>query len=161
MRERERKGGIGGVLVVVMVSASMDHYTTTTTLRSLCSLRGLIFSPSFFRMSRLWRYGSPYTRVRDYIQNKFIAEENRPIWFDVWTVHPPFREPVLKEKLPINDYFIRNRSIREPQGKNLPCLWKTGKWTGFFYSWAKNRDRLDCNWLFLETVWDRNAEQGF
>ena len=70
-----------------------------------------------FRMSRLWRYGSPYTRVRDYIQNKFIAEENRPIWFDVWTVHPPFREPVLKEKLPINDYFIRNRSIREPIGR--------------------------------------------
>ncbi|CBY13034.1 unnamed protein product [Oikopleura dioica] len=69
-------------------------------------------------MSRLWRYGSPYTRVRDYIQNKFIAEENRPIWFDVWTVHPPFREPVLKEKLPINDYFIRNRSIREPKDLN-------------------------------------------
>jgi hypothetical protein len=91
-------------------------------------------------MSRLWRYGSPYTRVRDYIQNKFIAEENRPIWFDVWTVHPPFREPVLKEKLPINDYFIRNRSFREPQGKELgfkTCLQKQAYEQAFFISELK------------------------
>merc|ERR1719431_280430 len=49
-------------------------------------------------MSRLWRYGSVYSRTRDFIVGKHNSWEDRPIWFDVWTKHPPRRQPVILEK---------------------------------------------------------------
>jgi len=35
--------------------------------------------------------------------------EERPIWFDVWTRHPPRRDPVLLERVPINALGYRDR----------------------------------------------------
>jgi len=60
-------------------------------------------------MSRLWRYGSVYSRTRDFIVGKINPWESRPLWFDVWTKHPPRRDPVLLERVPINPLGYRNR----------------------------------------------------
>jgi len=60
-------------------------------------------------MSRLWRYGTVYSRVRDFIVGKHHSWESRPIWFDVWTKHPPLRDPVLLERVPVNDIGLRER----------------------------------------------------
>ena len=60
-------------------------------------------------MSRLWRYGTVYSRTRDFIVGKFHSWESRPIWFDVWTKHPPLRDPVLLERVPVNDVGLRER----------------------------------------------------
>lgn len=70
-------------------------------------------------MSRLWRYGSCYSRIRDFIQNRFIADDGRPIWFDVWTCHPPFRDPILGEKEDLNEFRFRPRQIDPPQGDQI------------------------------------------
>ena len=72
-------------------------------------------------MSRLWRYGTCYSRVRDYVRNKYIPDEARPIWFDVWSVHPPFRSPVLIERQDFDkDVWIRPRNVKPVQGGFLP-----------------------------------------
>ena len=60
-------------------------------------------------MSRLWRYGSVYSRTRDFLVGKMNPWEARPIWFDVWTRHPPRRDPVLLERVPINALGYRDR----------------------------------------------------
>jgi len=60
-------------------------------------------------MSRLWRYGSVYSRTRDFLVGKMNPWETRPIWFDVWTRHPPRRDPVLLERVPINALGYRDR----------------------------------------------------
>ena len=60
-------------------------------------------------MSRLWRYGTVYSRTRDFIVGKYHSWESRPVWFDVWTKHPPLRDPVLLERTPVSDMGLRER----------------------------------------------------
>ena len=50
------------------------------------------------RVARYWRHGTVYTRERDQYLQKFKSWEERPIWFDVWTKQPPFRDPILMER---------------------------------------------------------------
>ena len=70
-------------------------------------------------MSRLWRYGTCYSRIRDFVRAGFISDEAKPIWFDVWTNHPPFTNPVLGEKEPLNEFIFRPQVVNAPKRKNF------------------------------------------
>ena len=73
-------------------------------------------------MSRLWRYGTCYSRIRDFVRAGFISDEAKPIWFDVWTNHPPFTNPVLGEKEPLNEFIFRPQVVNAPKRKNFVRL---------------------------------------
>ncbi|XP_022536191.2 28S ribosomal protein S23, mitochondrial [Astyanax mexicanus] len=44
--------------------------------------------------SRLEKFGTVYTRVRDLMRSGVIKESQKPLWFDVYTAFPPKREPL-------------------------------------------------------------------
>ncbi|XP_043114188.1 28S ribosomal protein S23, mitochondrial isoform X2 [Puntigrus tetrazona] len=44
--------------------------------------------------SRLEKFGTVFTRVRDLMRAGVIKHEEKPIWFDVYAAFPPKREPL-------------------------------------------------------------------
>ncbi|XP_030392614.1 28S ribosomal protein S23, mitochondrial isoform X2 [Gopherus evgoodei] len=47
--------------------------------------------------SRLEKLGSVFTRTRDLLRSRVLAEAQKPLWFDVYAAFPPLREPVYRE----------------------------------------------------------------
>ncbi|XP_016138031.1 28S ribosomal protein S23, mitochondrial-like [Sinocyclocheilus grahami] len=47
--------------------------------------------------SRLEKFGTVFTRVRDLMRAGVIKHEERPIWFDVYAAFPPKREPLYEK----------------------------------------------------------------
>uniref|UniRef100_A0A8C5LKT4 Small ribosomal subunit protein mS23 n=1 Tax=Leptobrachium leishanense TaxID=445787 RepID=A0A8C5LKT4_9ANUR len=47
--------------------------------------------------SRLEKLGTVYTRVRDLLRAGVIKQNEKPIWFDVYTAFPPKREPAYEK----------------------------------------------------------------
>ncbi|KAL1260940.1 hypothetical protein QQF64_008767 [Cirrhinus molitorella] len=47
--------------------------------------------------SRLEKFGTAFTRVRDLMRAGVIKHEERPIWFDVYAAFPPKREPLYEK----------------------------------------------------------------
>ncbi|XP_013855651.1 small ribosomal subunit protein mS23 [Austrofundulus limnaeus] len=44
--------------------------------------------------SRLEKFGTVFTRVRDLMLSGVIKPSNKPIWYDVYEAFPPIRDPV-------------------------------------------------------------------
>lgn len=49
--------------------------------------------------SRLEKFGTVFTRVRDLMRAGVIKQEHKPIWFDVYAAFPPKREPLYEKPL--------------------------------------------------------------
>lgn len=47
--------------------------------------------------SRLEKFGTVFTRVRDLMRAGVIKPEQKPIWFDVYAAFPPKREPLYEK----------------------------------------------------------------
>uniref|UniRef100_A0A8C3FST9 Small ribosomal subunit protein mS23 n=1 Tax=Chrysemys picta bellii TaxID=8478 RepID=A0A8C3FST9_CHRPI len=47
--------------------------------------------------SRLEKLGTVFTRTRDLLRSRVLAEAQKPLWFDVYAAFPPLREPVYRE----------------------------------------------------------------
>ncbi|XP_051534883.1 28S ribosomal protein S23, mitochondrial-like isoform X2 [Myxocyprinus asiaticus] len=47
--------------------------------------------------SRLEKFGTVYTRVRDLMRAGVIKQREKPIWFDVYAAFPPKREPLYEK----------------------------------------------------------------
>ncbi|XP_051966581.1 28S ribosomal protein S23, mitochondrial isoform X2 [Xyrauchen texanus] len=47
--------------------------------------------------SRLEKFGTVYTRVRDLMRAGVIKQKEKPIWFDVYAAFPPKREPLYEK----------------------------------------------------------------
>ncbi|XP_058601085.1 28S ribosomal protein S23, mitochondrial isoform X3 [Onychostoma macrolepis] len=47
--------------------------------------------------SRLEKFGTVFTRVRDLMRAGVIKHEERPIWFDVYAAFPPKRDPLYEK----------------------------------------------------------------
>ncbi|XP_064158196.1 28S ribosomal protein S23, mitochondrial isoform X2 [Anguilla rostrata] len=44
--------------------------------------------------SRLEKFGTVFTRVRDLMRAGVLKEKDKPIWYDVYAAFPPKREPL-------------------------------------------------------------------
>ncbi|XP_028319589.1 small ribosomal subunit protein mS23 [Gouania willdenowi] len=44
--------------------------------------------------SRLEKFGTVFTRVRDLMRSKVVKPEDKPIWYDVYEAFPPKRDPL-------------------------------------------------------------------
>ncbi|XP_072547144.1 small ribosomal subunit protein mS23 [Salminus brasiliensis] len=72
--------------------------------------------------SRLEKFGTVYTRVRDLMRSGVIKESEKPLWFDVYTAFPPKREPLYvksskriwpqKREDPVPEIFYKEDLIR-------------------------------------------------
>uniref|UniRef100_UPI00398EFF68 small ribosomal subunit protein mS23 n=1 Tax=Pristiophorus japonicus TaxID=55135 RepID=UPI00398EFF68 len=70
--------------------------------------------------SRLEKFGSIFTRVRDLLRSGVMKEANKPSWYDVYAAFPPKREPVYekpKERFgkvqdPVQEIFYQEDTIR-------------------------------------------------
>lgn len=71
--------------------------------------------------SRLEKFGTVFTRVRDLIRAGVIKEKDKPIWYDVYAAFPPKRNPLYvkpfartvrntEDKVP--EIFYREDAIR-------------------------------------------------
>ncbi|XP_067222548.1 28S ribosomal protein S23, mitochondrial isoform X1 [Chanodichthys erythropterus] len=47
--------------------------------------------------SRIEKFGTVFTRVRDLMRAGVIKQEEKPIWFDVYAAFPPKREPLYEK----------------------------------------------------------------
>ncbi|KAM7139669.1 small ribosomal subunit protein mS23 [Macrochelys suwanniensis] len=47
--------------------------------------------------SRLEKLGTVFTRTRDLLRSRVLAEARKPVWFDVYAAFPPLREPSYRE----------------------------------------------------------------
>ncbi|KAF7647890.1 hypothetical protein LDENG_00164960 [Lucifuga dentata] len=71
--------------------------------------------------SRLEKFGTVFTRVRDLLRAGVIKPSQKPIWYDVYEAFPPKREPLHIKKLTrqhirkdetVPDIFYREDEIR-------------------------------------------------
>ncbi|XP_056329680.1 28S ribosomal protein S23, mitochondrial isoform X2 [Danio aesculapii] len=70
--------------------------------------------------SRLEKFGTVYTRVRDLLRAGVLKPEEKPIWYDVYAAFPPKREPLYQKprrpKVPAADpvpqLFYKEDEIR-------------------------------------------------
>ncbi|XP_067866715.1 28S ribosomal protein S23, mitochondrial isoform X2 [Heterodontus francisci] len=70
--------------------------------------------------SRLEKFGSIFTRVRDLLRSGVMKESEKPCWYDVYAVFPPKHEPVYekpKERFgkvqdPVQEIFYQEDTIR-------------------------------------------------
>ncbi|XP_036393160.1 28S ribosomal protein S23, mitochondrial [Megalops cyprinoides] len=44
--------------------------------------------------SRLEKFGTVFTRVRDLMRSGVVKQKDKPIWYDVYTAFPPKRDPL-------------------------------------------------------------------
>ncbi|XP_073674310.1 small ribosomal subunit protein mS23 isoform X2 [Garra rufa] len=49
--------------------------------------------------SRLEKFGTAFTRVRDLMRAGVIKREERPVWYDVYAAFPPKREPLYEKPM--------------------------------------------------------------
>ncbi|KAM4628324.1 small ribosomal subunit protein mS23 isoform 2-T2 [Polymixia lowei] len=71
--------------------------------------------------SRLEKFGTVFTRVRDLMRSGVIKSSDKPIWYDVFSAFPPKKEPlyvkpqsrsyIKKEETVLNIYY-REDEIR-------------------------------------------------
>ncbi|XP_062887316.1 28S ribosomal protein S23, mitochondrial isoform X2 [Mobula hypostoma] len=70
--------------------------------------------------SRLEKFGSVFTRVRDLLRSGVLKESEKPIWYDVYATFPPKREPIYrkprerfgKAQDPVQEIFYQEDVIR-------------------------------------------------
>ncbi|KAM3850555.1 small ribosomal subunit protein mS23-like [Diretmus argenteus] len=71
--------------------------------------------------SRLEKFGTVFTRVRDLMRSGVIKPSDKPIWFDVYTAFPPKKDPLYvkpqartygKRKDTVSDIFYKEDEIR-------------------------------------------------
>ncbi|XP_019943521.1 small ribosomal subunit protein mS23 isoform X2 [Paralichthys olivaceus] len=71
--------------------------------------------------SRLEKYGTVFTRVRDLMRSGVIQPAKKPIWYDVFQAFPPKRDPLhvkpytrasSKKQETVPDIFYREDEIR-------------------------------------------------
>ncbi|XP_029922134.1 small ribosomal subunit protein mS23 [Myripristis murdjan] len=71
--------------------------------------------------SRLEKFGTVFTRVRDLMRSGVIKPSEKPIWYDVYKACPPRREPLhvklyarthVKTDEPVRDIFYKEDEIR-------------------------------------------------
>ncbi|KAL7849161.1 hypothetical protein SRHO_G00207840 [Serrasalmus rhombeus] len=60
--------------------------------------------------SRLEKFGTVFTRVRDLMRSGVIKESAKPLWFDVYAAFPPKRDPL----------YVRSSKTLRPQKKDDP-----------------------------------------
>ncbi|KAI4881174.1 hypothetical protein NFI96_012859 [Prochilodus magdalenae] len=72
--------------------------------------------------SRLEKFGTVFTRVRDLMRSDVIKESKKPLWFDVYAAFPPKRDPLYvrsskrlwpqKREDPVPEIFYKEDDIR-------------------------------------------------
>ncbi|XP_062329707.1 28S ribosomal protein S23, mitochondrial [Osmerus eperlanus] len=71
--------------------------------------------------SRLEKFGTVFTRVRDLMRAGVVKQSDKPIWYDVYKAFPPKREPLYvkpvskiygKKVVVVPDIFYREDEIR-------------------------------------------------
>ncbi|XP_066552025.1 small ribosomal subunit protein mS23 isoform X2 [Amia ocellicauda] len=70
--------------------------------------------------SRLEKFGTVFTRVRDLMRSGVVKQANKPLWYDVYAAFPPKREPLYEKPTqrfgkvvdPVPDIFYSEDSIR-------------------------------------------------
>ncbi|KAL0973340.1 hypothetical protein UPYG_G00202190 [Umbra pygmaea] len=71
--------------------------------------------------SRLEKFGTVFTRIRDLMRSGVIKESDKPIWFDVYKAFPPKKDPLYvkpvakvygKKAETVPDIFYREDEIR-------------------------------------------------
>lgn len=71
--------------------------------------------------SRLERYGTVFTRVRDLLRSGVMKPSEKPVWFDVYKAFPPKKEPLyvkpahtpwLKNQETVPTIFYKEDAIR-------------------------------------------------
>uniref|UniRef100_A0A8C7XDA0 Small ribosomal subunit protein mS23 n=1 Tax=Oryzias sinensis TaxID=183150 RepID=A0A8C7XDA0_9TELE len=71
--------------------------------------------------SRLERFGTVFSRVRDLMRSGVIQKADKPIWYDVYEVFPPKREPLyvkqqsrpaVNKQDPVPEIFYREDEVR-------------------------------------------------
>lgn len=70
--------------------------------------------------SRLEKFGTVYTRVRDLLRAGVLKPEGKPIWYDVYAAFPPKREPLYQKPRrlkvsaadPVPQLFYKEDEIR-------------------------------------------------
>lgn len=70
--------------------------------------------------SRLEKFGTVYSRVRDLMRSGVIKPSQKPIWFDVYDAFPPKKEPLYvkphtrttKKQDPVPEILYREDGIR-------------------------------------------------
>lgn len=71
--------------------------------------------------SRLERFGTVFTRVRDLLRSGVMKPSDKPVWFDVYKAFPPKREPLyvkpvhtpwVKKQDTVPEIFYKEDEIR-------------------------------------------------
>lgn len=71
--------------------------------------------------SRLEKFGTVFTRVRDLLRAGVIKEKDKPIWYDVYAAFPPKRTPLYvkpktktfpNDKDPVPEIFYKEDVVR-------------------------------------------------
>ncbi|XP_008277196.1 small ribosomal subunit protein mS23 isoform X1 [Stegastes partitus] len=71
--------------------------------------------------SRLERFGTVFTRVRDLMRSGVIKQSEKPIWYDVYEAFPPKRDPRyvkpharhdIKKQETVSEIFYREDKVR-------------------------------------------------
>ncbi|XP_076138042.1 small ribosomal subunit protein mS23 isoform X1 [Alosa pseudoharengus] len=62
--------------------------------------------------SRLEKFGTVFTRVRDLMRAGVIKEKDKPIWYDVYAAFPPKRNPLYVKPL---TRTVRNTEDKVPE----------------------------------------------
>jgi small subunit ribosomal protein S23 len=78
--------------------------------------------------SRLEKVGTIYSRVRGLLRSGALKEEDKPIWYDVYTAFPPKYEPKYDRPppdVPLRNIFYPEDTIRakfHKEHKSLPAV---------------------------------------
>ncbi|XP_071213804.1 small ribosomal subunit protein mS23-like isoform X2 [Salvelinus alpinus] len=71
--------------------------------------------------SRLEKFGTVFTRVRDLMRSGVVKQSDKPIWYDVYKAFPPKKDPLYvrpvakiygKKEEAVPDIFYREDEIR-------------------------------------------------
>ncbi|XP_066542754.1 28S ribosomal protein S23, mitochondrial [Hoplias malabaricus] len=72
--------------------------------------------------SRLEKFGTVYTRIRDLMRSGVIKVSEKPLWFDVYAAFPPKRDPLYvkpsrklrpqKKQDPVPEIFYKEDEVR-------------------------------------------------
>ncbi|XP_042269824.1 28S ribosomal protein S23, mitochondrial isoform X1 [Thunnus albacares] len=122
--------------------------------------------------SRLERFGTVFTRIRDLMRSGVIQPAEKPIWYDVYKAFPPKRDPLhvkqhtracTQKQETVPEIFYREDEVRAKfydhygTGPRPLDLFKsnfvsTSQRFADKYAELKSQSRLDDSALFEETV---------
>ncbi|XP_003977177.1 28S ribosomal protein S23, mitochondrial-like [Takifugu rubripes] len=121
--------------------------------------------------SRLERFGTVFTRVRDLMHSGVMKPHQKPIWYDVYKAFPPKKEPLyvkpcrfsIKRQDKVPEIFYREDQVRAkffnlygsgPQAFDLSKSNFVSTCQRFVdkYTELKSRGELDDDALFEETA---------